>query len=183
MKYIFLVFCLYLFSFEPLIEFRDLNTYKISNDSIIYWQKDLKLKWTDFKTSNKSDLRGAKSYTGIKLIPLSSQDKSTYLAVAYFLQSKSFSATEHSDYILKHEQLHFDITEIYARKIRKKIKLLESSSQDIDYLALHKKLFNESRELQKRYDRETNHSKDFIAQNRWNDFVEQELKNLKEYCL
>ena len=73
--------------------------------------------------------------------------------------------------LLEHEQLHFDLTEIAARKIRKRFDDLKDACDDpkgtetiADDIA---KIDRELQEDQRRYDRETAHGTNAMAQSRW----------------
>jgi hypothetical protein len=77
--------------------------------------------------------------------------------------------------LLEHEQLHFDLTEIAARKIRRRFDdLKESCSGDGGDGAVKDAVSQIERELeeeQRRYDRETAHGSNEVAQAQWTDRV------------
>ena len=76
-----------------------------------------------------------------------------------------------NDHILKHEQGHFDLTEYYARLLRKGVSELEFkkfSTIDAQINKLFKKYSKEADKIQDDYDEETNHSIDKEEQTRWN---------------
>ncbi len=98
------------------------------------------------------------------------------------LTDKSWTRTD-SDSVLMHERRHFDLAEVYARKMRKQ--LLEfkfkysSISKEIDNI--YKPLRSELDYMQKKYDSETNHSKNRIHQVNWDNRIKEELKRLEKY--
>lgn len=83
-------------------------------------------------------------------------------------------------YILNHEQRHFDIAKIAAGHFEKKIKSLTLPVNNYDgpinmeYLDAYR----EMDKMQKQYDDETNHGTVQIAQQRWNIWIDHELKQL-----
>jgi predicted secreted Zn-dependent protease len=86
--------------------------------------------------------------------------------------------------VLVHEQRHFDIVELFARKLRKQIQ----SGTYKDYNDLVEKIeryYDQTdRELdayQDKYDRMTNHSRNSRRQAKWNSKVEMELDGLSDY--
>lgn len=104
----------------------------------------------------------------------------------YFDPAKSWIKPNATNEILLHEQLHFDITEIYARELRKKIKMLQKSTTDLDVLnmeikAAFKQYVRLMEKEQNRYDSETNHSIIVDMQKKWSDSVAIRLSNLKEF--
>lgn len=81
---------------------------------------------------------------------------------------------------LKHEQTHFDITELFARRLRRAF----SSVRDIcpshprDARKLFDRLSRESQSMQEQYDQETAHGTALDAQARWSRAVAASLDSL-----
>lgn len=168
------------FCYSQVIEKKILNQDK---DTLIFWSKKRKLTWNDFKEVKKdtifTDL--AESYTEIKMIPyLFKPNVYSYKVFACFHKNKSFTNNT-SDYLLNHEQLHFDITELFARKIRKEIQIQESKSSYVDYLSIYKKEHKAYRLYQNLYDAETFHSTNFEKQKKWEISIDNQLEELKGY--
>lgn len=86
--------------------------------------------------------------------------------------------------LLKHEQIHFDIMELVARKFRKELDedLIGCSSELYfnDRLNFYLKMFNQ---ISKKYDKETNHSVNKENQKKWNRYIEIELNKLSNYMM
>ena len=84
-----------------------------------------------------------------------------------------------SQTILHHEQLHFDITEIYSRQLFAKLSLL--SSQKILSRNEVSKLFTQINdacgEMQDAYDHATRHGTDAEQQNLWSEKIKGWLKD------
>lgn len=82
-----------------------------------------------------------------------------------------------------HEQLHFDITEFFARKIRKCFSELQAGGEtDIDsYVKAYHKLDAAKDTFQDKYDRETQFIPDSNKQLQWIEIVNKELGELKEW--
>ncbi|HXB11149.1 MAG TPA: DUF922 domain-containing protein, partial [Bacteroidia bacterium] len=102
---------------------------------------------------------------------------------AVFIKSKS-NIIKTSDYILKHEQLHFDICELFARKLRKmmeetdftKVKNIIPQIQ-----SMYNKVNGEFVRYEEKYDNETNHGENPAKQKLWSDDVANQLKDLDKY--
>jgi hypothetical protein len=97
-------------------------------NDLIVWNKDYKLKWDDFQgQGDTAKVIGAASTCSINYnhIPIRGEDSLKILVEAVFLKKDSpkiMWRLEASNFVvqaLQHEQIHFDITEVYARKFRK----------------------------------------------------------------
>ncbi len=141
----------------------------------IPWVATRKLSWADFRgTPPESRRVAATTASGIsysyRTKGPSGQYRLEFEVTALFYPRQSWYHRELCDsLVLGHEQLHFDITELYARRMRA---LLERDTFGPDVKAevrrIFKRLNRELSEFQARYDRETDFSRDREAQARWN---------------
>ena len=180
MKYIIFLILAFCY-FNPINCFGQVVDKDSSNqnkDTIVIWSKNKKLMWCDFKGVEKDkNINGATSSTGIMMLPYMNKDKKySYKVLACFYKNTSSTNTNSSNYILNHEQLHFDITELFARKIRQEIKIQELKSSYVDHISIYRKSHKEYRRYQNLYDIETNHSTNFENQKKWDFKIFQELK-------
>ncbi len=143
-------------------------------EGAIPWGPGSQLSWADFKAKPPAHKKVAAttasgiSYT-FKTNGLPGSYTLDYEVTAFFYPEKSWYHPELCDPpVLRHEQLHFDITELHARKMRK---LLSGRTFGGNVRAEVRRLFSDiNRELsafQERYDRETDYSRDLLAQERW----------------
>jgi predicted secreted Zn-dependent protease len=98
---------------------------------------------------------------------------------AFFVKRTSWKIEAANGNILKHEQGHFDITEVFCRKLKKelsKIIPLRSSVQ-LDVNALFQQINLANDRMQEKYDEETDYGRDPKAQRRWSKFIHAELTN------
>jgi Predicted secreted Zn-dependent protease len=158
-----------------------------NNDAIIYWSKNKRLIWSDFKgkaspLDSTSD-NVAIASTDISILYENTGRRLTFKVVSYFRKNKSWTRDTISEILLKHEQGHFDISELYARKLRKFLQnfnpkqsaqVLESG---INLLTLEADAFQE------KYDEETEHGKLKAKQAEWNNLINEELEQLNEYVV
>lgn len=96
-----------------------------NNNDIIYWTEDYKLDWDDFKASPRSDYQNLAALTssGIAYYTGCEEGMLTYMIKSYFDKNESWvKPTAKNSHTLEHEQIHFDITELFARKLRKSLK-------------------------------------------------------------
>lgn len=154
-----------------------------TSKEFIEWNEFYKLSWEDFQGKPGEESAGdAGTAVKIKATPYRINKKIRYDVHAYFSRAKSWS-NETSDALLSHEQLHFDIAEVYARKIRKKISELEKGDEgDIKvYNAAISALLQESNEQDQRYDVETLHGAMTKKQQKWEKNIADELASLERY--
>ncbi|HXU27664.1 MAG TPA: DUF922 domain-containing protein [Bacteroidia bacterium] len=154
---------------------------------LILWSSAYKLQWQDFKgnVQGGSTLK-AMTWSTIELETKKIDANGIVLNIsASFIKNQSWRQKNFSDdFVLKHEQTHFDITEVYARKLRKKLSETKFSStkqaqQQIQ--SIYNELFRESSGEQKKYDAETKHSINKEEQEKWNKNIENELQSLNSF--
>ncbi len=120
------------------------------------------LSWKDFK--GKPDSRGvALSSTQISFETSYSNGCYSFEVFAVFLPDRSFTTTT-KERILRHEQLHFDITELMVRRLRSLLRGVNSPKQAD---SLYQQTVKEWGNLEQQYDRETNFSINQAEQLRW----------------
>lgn len=142
------------------------------NSKFVLWKADRPLKWGDFLASYSSgyeahiDWRVRYNY---RRQPVDDKYLMEFRVQNLFFPNLSWvKLGSESDELLKHEQLHFDICELYARKLYISFTKATYSSR---YRAEIKKIastnFNELRQSQNNYDAETNHSLNKTLQAEW----------------
>ena len=147
------------------------------------WNEFYKLQWDDFQGEpDENSLGDAGAAVKISAKPFLVKNRIKYDVVATFNRKKSW-ARDKSVSLLAHEQLHFDIAELYARKIRKKIsELRDQGVNDIKtYNSAIQELLLESNEADERYDLETLHGALSRKQATWAAKVKNELAALQRY--
>ena len=150
---------------------------------LLVWNEFYKLQWEDFQGEpDKTSLGDAGAAVQISAKPFLVKNKVHYDIRAYFNRRKSWFR-DTSPSLLAHEQLHFDIAELYARKIRKRVRQLQDQGlRDIKvYNSEIQKLLRESNSLDEQYDLETLHGALSKKQAAWSERVKQELAALKAF--
>lgn len=157
----------------------------------IFWKENI-LTWEDFRaepdrnSTYQANTSAGLSYSwGIRnengVVTLK------YEVLSYFNPDGSWVVPKSrgSEYLLSHEQLHFDITELHARKLRKMLaeikvdKLSKDPRKDLN--KLYEIIEKERDAMQLKYDKETNHSLNREAEAHWQNFVKKELKKYENY--
>lgn len=148
----------------------------------IPWSADRKLQWSDFKGSYfKTEWAAATTATGISYaFSASEQNGQQFLEIevqCVFFPERSWYRPELCDaVILSHEQLHFDIAELHARKFRKRLaefRFTENVKEEVR--DIYENILRELMAFQNKYDRETDFSKDLQQQLLWNRAIAEDL--------
>lgn len=84
--------------------------------------------------------------------------------------------------LLIHEQKHFDISEIFARRAVRELQALKLSANYRKEIAdFVQAKFKAAESYQRLYDQDTQHGEDFAAQEEWNDKIADQLEALEAY--
>ena len=155
------------------------NVYVMSQDSL-RWNQSQKLSWSDFK--GIPDTSSALRSLVVCTLPYHyhKQDSTfTFTINCFFLKKSSWSKPPPDSNIIGHAQGHFDIAEICAEKIRRRLAGFAVSSKDWkqQMTEIIHEAFNEKDLMNERYDRETENGNNQAVQNRWNSIL---LASLKE---
>ncbi len=143
-----------------------------------------KLDWSDFRGEPKlsSDF-DASVNTGITYQWSISKDYGR-IELKYEVDSFCYPSLswvkkgQSTSYLLAHEQLHFDISELHARIMRKKLKEYKPGKNvRKDLNRMYKRVERMRINMQEGYDIETDHSKNKTSQVEW----EKKVKNLMWY--
>jgi len=174
-----LVFILFLSIFSY-----NINAQEI--DSLIIWDKNYKLRWGDFLGNRTIPMKNFSAISSLEIYLTTTYYKNEvlyYTVIPLFNRNKSVTRN-FNDQLLEHERLHFDILELFARKIRKEFKLLEENNAcENSYL----EIFNEYRSslwlYQNKYDIATKHSLNQKNQQIWNVKISKELNKLEAFSI
>jgi len=151
------------------------------------WEPERKLSWDDFQGApEENTIIGARTFTTIKYRLYDNDTACRVVVRCLFLKKVSWKAEEHTTiYSLQHEQLHFDISELFARKLRKAFKEYKYSRATVnsDIAAIFKRICAEKTKFNKKYDKETVHCVDMTKQLVWNNKIYFMLEELKDYAV
>lgn len=160
-----------------------LSLYLPQQTEEIKWQENRKLSWEDFQqTPDKNSPYAAMSRTGLHFKYSSTLKNNRveldYTVTSYFDPKKSWHKPEaRAKHILNHEQIHFDISELHARKLRKRMSHKSFSNDiknEVEQIYLH--IEGQRKAMQQKFDNETNHSLNIEKQVFWRDFITKELQ-------
>jgi hypothetical protein len=153
------------------------------DEELINWKTSRQLTWSDYKGKPDPNSDAAASTT-------------TYLGIEYKMDDKGFGwkieckfsitrswGRTRTDHVLKHEQGHFDIAELFARKLNQKMKdyQFNKNTYKDDLKTIYNGITAEKESFQDLYDNETDHSRKKEQQSEWEKKIEKMLKDLKDY--
>ncbi len=145
------------------------------------WSEQRLLVWSDFK--GKPDAPelawAAATFAGLSLdIADIKAGRVTFRVQAVFDSKRSWAHPERIDAnVLAHEQLHFDIAEIYARRLERKLNALKLRVKDKKVAKKLAQQYNLAQmKEQERFDKECVHGLNYENQHNWRTKVDRELR-------
>jgi len=154
------------------------------NEELLSWNAKRKLKWSDYKAAPDPDSDAAASTTTYLRVEYKISDNNFgYTIKSWFSKTRSWGLHK-SDYILSHEQGHFDIAEIFARKLNSKLKSYQFNQRSYqkDLGKIYDNILEEKSAMQNNYDRETRHSINKEKQAEWLKKIEELLKEYELFA-
>ncbi len=178
--FLFLIFCL---SSNFLIaQSANQNIPKEFGVDTILWNANTFLQYSDFKAKPFGSFQG-NTYAGI-ILDFKQDEKGIHLFTYTLFFCKHSFLKDSSKNLLNHEQLHFDITELYARKLRQLISQKdfqnEKSSADV-IQKIYNAVTSDLNKEQDKYDKETVHGTNYAKQLTWINSIHEQLKQLENY--
>jgi len=155
-----------------------------TNYTVIHWCKDKKLSWSDFQGKPDGHQHHALTAYEIEFNISIKGDKSEFEVTCYFPKNKSWVKPGKANYkLLKHEQLHFDIAEIHARKLRKELQQTKITLQNLEIKSdeIYQRNWKKLNQMQIAYDRDTDHSNVEAKQKKWEDRIASLLTELEPF--
>lgn len=172
---------LYLLLFGFLI----IGSSNTSSPTTIMWDAERKLSWDDFqgKPDYNFDDVSALTSSGIIHYKGCEDGKIIYKVQAYFEKNYSWVKPEaYTNHHLAHEQIHFDITELYARKLRKALEQRDfKCGEEERFDAFVANFLRKWQMAQIKYDNQTHYSMKPAIQNEWKYLVAMELSLYNDY--
>ncbi len=159
----------------------------------IKWTKERKLTWDDFRgptQSPKGSMVAAATYCGFGFETNQlSQDNTKLKILVYnsFYTDKSWGHKhEQTPEVLVHEQGHFDLCEVYTRKLRERMTKASAhvtvNNLKLTLESIYEGIKEEYSARQERYEDETEHGLIAEAQNRWVNDIAKELQESEQWA-
>jgi len=155
----------------------------------ISWTKDRKLVWDDFKgpvPGNAPPRNAAVTSAGIAIETNTITNTSTpkvYITNSFETGTSWVRPDHKTDAILKHEQTHFDICELYTRRMRERFSKLTITFSNLQQVlrSNYQSVMQDQLDRQQRYEEETQHGIIDEAQDRWTKMINEELSKTEAW--
>ena len=154
-------------------------------EDVLTWSNNRKLSWDDYK--GKPQKRFAAASTVYSLGREVYDDGAVIKAriTAYFYCQDSWKKDDWiSDEVLAHEQRHFDIVELFARRLRKQLGgmvFLNLKDAEKKVESMYQIVSKEMDLYQDKYDTESDGSMNGDGQRKWNKKIAEELSELEDH--
>ena len=148
------------------------------------WANSRPLTWEDFLCEPKRNTDAvALTSTALGISYNMSNNSLNYEITCSFSKVKSWGILK-TPYILAHEQGHFDITEIYARKLHKELQDYKFNRKTFrqDVNVIYDRVVKEKENLQFAYDGLTDHSRNKTVQAEWLEKIQELLIQTEAYA-
>lgn len=164
--------------------FHAIKNDKKESAEVIPWSIDRRLEWDDFLCAPKRNSDAvASTSTSLGISYKIENGLLVYGITCDFSKTKSWGLLR-TDYILAHEQGHFDITEIAARRLHQALQQYNfnrrSYRQDIN--EIYRAIVNEKENLQAAYDEQSDHSRKRKLQYEWEEKIALMLEETEAFA-
>ncbi|MFT4024745.1 MAG: DUF922 domain-containing protein [Flavihumibacter sp.] len=150
----------------------------------IDWRERRVLTWNDFKGAPvESAPNAALTSTSILLSYKYGSSGFSYHLQCVFYPDKSWTKVS-SGRILAHEQGHFDITQLFTRKMHQALAAYQPRDGKVeeDVGNIHQNIAAQQTTFQQQYDTETNFSRNYEAQAKWLEKIATALEETKDWA-
>ena len=154
------------------------------DDNIIEWSASRKLTWADFKGApDPNSTNAALTNSSITLGSEYSNKGGLKFSIKCKFNKLLSWGRIRNEYILNHEQGHFDIAEAHARLLKKNLDgyVFNSKTAGDDIQDIYNETMKGHVSMQKQYDLLSNHSLDTAQQILWDKKIDSMLNDLQEY--
>jgi hypothetical protein len=173
MKTLIITLCCLFISFQVIAQ--------TSAPDTINWRANYKLKGEDFKGKPDSNsVNAALTSTTISYKIIKKDSFIDVIVYCCFNKLWSWCKYKSEKSILKHEQGHFDISELFARKFRMEVRKGKFKDNS-NAIVLYSKIMAEKKLFNSQYDNETDYSNNIKKQLYWNNKIILEINKLNAY--
>jgi len=166
---------------------------EIAHDHAIVWTQHRPLTWPDFKGRPPSEVSAVAAQTDYVFVhgAQCKGDRFEFRVVAAFLPDDSWvkpamlRTPADSARALKHEQTHFDLTEVHARRLRRYYAELIAPCRidSSDLAAAASRVGRDEKAAQAQYDADTDNGRTPAQQARWDRDIAGQLVALAKYAV
>ena len=152
-----------------------------NEEELLEWSATRRLNWSDYKARPNPNSDAVATTTTVLAVEYNFNNRQFgYSIKSRFSKTRSWGSHK-TDYILSHEQGHFDIAEVFARKLNKNLSeyTFNKKTYQKDLKKIYEDITEEKEETQNDYDKETKHS---INKNKQAEWLKKIGVMLEEYA-
>jgi hypothetical protein len=168
----------------PIVSFFLLVFTTSQKDNLIPWSASRKLTWEDFKARPDAGSTNAALTSSSINIDFGYSEKGLEYAIrCHFDKTKSWVRIRNNG-VLVHEQGHFDLAELHARKLSKAMKDYKFNAKTVgdDVNRIYENIMKAHHEAQFTYDTETDYSRNKVKQEEWLQKINTDLVSLQAFA-
>lgn len=151
----------------------------------IRWDPNRPVEWKDFQgPADNNAWQSATTVTQIKMSMKGKPEGVQVLIDCVFLPKRSWVKSGHKQHtLLMHERGHFELRELYARKMRKAIEEARITRRNAGrkIKRIYKRYNRKCNRANKKYDRQSDFSRDREGQAKWSILIPKELEEYRQY--
>jgi hypothetical protein len=161
-----------------------------STEREITWNKNRKLTWDDFRgpvPHDADDITAAATFCGIgfETNTITSNNNNLKISIynSFYTGNSWVRPEERNDNILAHEQGHFDLCELYTRKLRERMSNVQVNVKTLKPVlsSIYDQVQQEYRQRQEEYENDTEHGVNLLQQKKWQQMLERELGQTEDW--
>ncbi|MES2426183.1 MAG: hypothetical protein V4560_04390 [Bacteroidota bacterium] len=160
----------------------------LSANAQIKWDADKPLKWSDFSAVD-DDQNPSVAYTNCRttytyaMLPPADSYKFNFKIDSWFDKAASWvKSSKKNKFLLQHEQVHFDIHELHARKLMQAFKAKTyTANYNEEIKAIYDSIQKEEQEMQMRYDTQSMRSNAQDEISVWSFSIRGQIAKLPPY--
>ncbi len=140
-----------------------------NEEELLEWSATRRLNWSDYKARPNPNSDAVATTTTVLAVEYNFKNNQFgFIIKSRFSKTRSWGSHK-TDYILSHEQGHFDIAEVFARKLNKNLSeyTFNKKTYQKDLKKIYEDITDEKEETQNDYDKETKHSINKERQAEW----------------
>ncbi|HWY39001.1 MAG TPA: hypothetical protein VNY73_10610 [Bacteroidia bacterium] len=156
-----------------------------TDDDVIVWSKNRPLTWNDYKGKPQRRFAAASTVYSLGRKVLNENGVLIARIQAYFYCNDSWKKDDWiNESVLAHEQKHFDIVELFCRRMRKQVTVMtfidqKDAEHKVDSLY---EIYNAEMDIyQDKYDDESDGSMSSEGQKKWSNKISKEIEALAAY--
>jgi hypothetical protein len=153
-------------------------------NNLIDWNASRKLTWEDFKGPIDAESKNAALTSSSINIEFGFDDEGLEYSIKCSFNKQKSWVRVHNNEVLAHEQGHFDLAELHARKLFKAMKGYKFNAKSVsdDVNKIYDSLMNVHHAAQNLYDQETDYSRNKVKQEEWQKKIADDLKALQQFA-